>query len=226
MRWNRPEAPEGMGFPPRLALATRNPGKVREILRICAAWPVAWVLYADASPEDRARWPEVEEHGATYLENALLKAREVALALDVPALADDSGIEADALGGVPGPRSARFASEGATDEENLALLLRRVTEAAAPPWTASYLCVASCAWPDGTAIWREATCEGRLIDGPRGTGGFGYDPAFVPTQDSSGRTMAELDPEEKDRISHRGKAFRALREALAEVAVDAEGGDG
>lgn len=212
-----------MGFAPRLALATRNPGKIREILRICAAWPVAWVTFPDVSAQDRAKWPEVEELGATYLENALLKARAVAQALGIPALADDSGIEADALGGAPGPRSARFAGDSAADEENLALLLERVAEAAPAARSARYRCVAACARPDGAAVWREATCEGWLTDRPRGTGGFGYDPAFVPVDDGSGRTMAELDPQEKDRISHRGKAFRALGEALGEEAVGVEG---
>jgi XTP/dITP diphosphohydrolase len=104
-------------FPRRLALATKNPGKVREILDICADWPVEWVTYRDAS------WPEVEETGETYLANALLKARTVSGATNVPAIADDSGIEVDALGGGPGPRSARFAGEDATDEENLRLLI-------------------------------------------------------------------------------------------------------
>src|SRR5947208_11164722 len=132
-----------MAFPPRLALATKNPGKVREILRICAGWPVRWLVYEDDDP----RWPDVEETGDTYLANALLKARTVAEALGAPALADDSGIEVDALGGAPGPRSARFAAERASDEENLRLLIERIRGVPAERRTARYRCVAACVWP-------------------------------------------------------------------------------
>lgn len=192
-----------------MVVATRNPGKIREILEICADWPVEWVTHEAAS------WPEVEETGEGYLENALLKAEAAANAVGVPALADDSGIEVDALGGGPGPRSARFAGETATDEENLHLLIGTVREVAAGARTARYRCVAACAWPNGRDVRAEETCEGRLILEPRGTGGFGYDPIFVP--DGYDRTMAELTSEEKHRISHRGKAFRSLRALLAET---------
>ena len=193
-----------MALPERLAIATRNPGKVREILGICGDWPVEWVTFEDAS------WPEVEETGSTYRENALLKAHGVAEALGIPSIADDSGIEADALGGAPGMRSARFAGEGATDEQNLRLLLDRVAEAGpAAPRTARYRCVAALAWPGGREEWAEGASEGSLTFDLRGTGGFGYDPAFVP--DGYDVTMAELSPEKKNAISHRGRAFRALR---------------
>jgi XTP/dITP diphosphohydrolase len=188
-------------FPPRLALATRNPGKVREVLRICADWPVEWV-----TPE--GWWPEIEEGGQTYLENARRKARAVARAVGVPAVADDSGIEVDALAGGPGPRSARFAGEGATDQDNLRLLVERVRAVPEGERTARYRCVALCAWPDGREVWAEGVCEGRVVLEPRGSGGFGYDPVFVPA--GLDRTMAELAPEEKDAISHRARAFRAL----------------
>jgi XTP/dITP diphosphohydrolase len=196
-----------MGFPPRIAIASRNPGKIREILRICSDWPVTWVT---STARD---WPDVEETGETYVENALLKARAVAGALDIPGLADDSGIEVDALGGGPGVRSARFAGEGATDRDNLQLLIRQVSQIPQSERTARYRCVAVCVSPDGSEVGAEATCEGTLIVSPRGSGGFGYDPVFVPTGDS--RTMAELSNEEKDAISHRGKALRALRAKLA-----------
>jgi XTP/dITP diphosphohydrolase len=196
-----------IGLPPRLAIASRNPGKVREIIRICSDWPVAWVTYTSPG------WPEVEETGETYLENALLKARAVAGAIGIPGLADDSGIEVDALGGEPGVRSARFAGPVATDPDNLQLLIRRVREVSEAERTARYRCVAVCAEADGVEAWAEATCEGALILEPRGSGGFGYDPIFVPTGET--RTMAELSDEEKDAISHRGKAFRALRAKLA-----------
>jgi XTP/dITP diphosphohydrolase len=194
-------------FPKRLAIASRNPGKIREILAICADWPVEWVT-ADE------RWPEVEETGATYLENATLKARAVADAIGIPAVADDSGIEVDALGGGPGPRSARYAGEGATDEANLRALIRAVSGIPASGRTARYRCVAVVAWPSDAEVWAEGTCEGLLETKPRGSGGFGYDPIFVPA--GWDRTMAELSPEEKDRISHRGRAFRALGELLSE----------
>ena len=199
-----------MGFPPKLALATKNPGKIREILEICGEWPVEWKFASDAPP---GSWPEVEETGETYLDNALLKARAVASALNLPAIADDSGIEVDALEGAPGPRSARFAGSAATDEQNLHLLIDRIRDVAPEDRTARYRCIAACAWPDGREVWAEGVCDGRLILEPRGTGGFGYDPIFV-TEGEDARTMAELSPEEKDAISHRGRALRALRDIL------------
>ncbi|HEX2267188.1 MAG TPA: RdgB/HAM1 family non-canonical purine NTP pyrophosphatase [Actinomycetota bacterium] len=204
-----------MPFPPRLVIATRNAGKVREILQICVEWPVEWVTYETAS------WPEVEETGEGYLENALLKARTAAEAVGTPALADDSGIEVDALGGGPGPRSARFAGENATDEENLRLLIDRVQGTGEDRRSARYRCVAACAWPDGSDVWAEETCEGKLIVDPRGTGGFGYDPIFVP--EGYEQTMAELTPDEKHRISHRGKAFRSLNALMTSTDDDFSG---
>jgi XTP/dITP diphosphohydrolase len=198
-----------LSFPDRIAIASRNPGKIREIRSICSDWPVGWIT----ADEHEGPWPEVEETGQAYLENALLKARAVARTLGVPAVADDSGIEVDALGGAPGPRSARYAGEGASDEENLRMLIRAVAGVPAAGRTARYRCVAAVAWPDGPEAWAEGTSEGTLLSKPRGTGGFGYDPIFVP--EGWDRTMAELTLEEKDRISHRGRAFRALRDLLA-----------
>lgn len=197
-----------VGPPERLAIASANPHKLREIRRICADWPVEWITAKD----HEGSWPEVEEPHDTYLENALEKARAVATALGVPAVADDSGIEVDALGGAPGPRSARYAGEEADDEENLETLLRAVTNVPEAERTARYRCIAAIAWPDGPEVWAEGVCEGTIDLHPRGSGGFGYDPAFVP--EGQERTMAELSDEEKDRISHRGRAFRALRERL------------
>lgn len=197
-----------MALPERLAIASANPHKLREILRICADWPVEWIT----SQNHEGPWPEVEEPHDTYLENALEKARTVAAALGVPAVADDSGIEVDALGGAPGPRSARYAGEDAADDENLMTLLAAVTGVPADERTARYRCVAAVAWPDGREVWADGVCEGTIDLLPRGTGGFGYDPAFVP--EGQERTMAELTDEEKDRISHRGRAFRALGERL------------
>jgi XTP/dITP diphosphohydrolase len=198
-----------MAFPERLAIASRNAHKLREIGRICADWPVGWVTM----DTHEGPWPDVEEPHDTYLENALVKAREVAAALGVPAVADDSGIEVDALDGAPGPRSARYAGEDAADADNLRALLRALEAVPGPARTARYRCVAAVAWPDGREVWAEGSCEGTLETAPRGSGGFGYDPAFVP--EGSDRTMAELAEAEKDRISHRGRAFRSLRDRLA-----------
>ena len=196
-----------MSFPARIVIASRNPGKLREILAICADWPVEWLTHEDRS------WADVAETGATYLDNALIKAHAVAEATGEAALADDSGIEVDALDGAPGPRSARYAGDGATDEENLWALLRALEGVPVDRRTARYRAVALVAWPDGREAAAEGACEGRLRTEPVGSGGFGYDPIFEPA--GFDRTMAELLPEEKDRISHRGRALRALRGALA-----------
>ena len=199
-----------MAFPQRIAIASRNAHKLEEIARICVDWPVTWLTFGDY----RGEWPDVEETGATYLENAILKARAVASATGVAALADDSGIEVDALGGKPGPRSARYAGADASDERNLLALIGAIAGVPASGRTARYRCVAVLALPDGSEIHTEQACEGALISKPRGSRGFGYDPIFVP--EGWDRTMAELDPAEKDRISHRGRALRALRELLHE----------
>ena len=198
-----------MSFPETLAIASGNPGKLREIERICADWPVRWLT---AEVPGLPAWPEVEEIHDTYLENALLKARTVAEALGVPAIADDSGIEVDALGGAPGHRSARYAGEEASDEQNLRELIRAIAGVPTSGRTARYRCVTAVAWPDGSKVHAEGICEGSLATKPRGGGGFGYDPIFVPA--GWDRTMAELTPEEKDRVSHRGRAFRAVGELL------------
>ena len=196
------------GFPERIAIASRNTHKLREIGRICADWPVGWLTVSDHD----APWPDVEETGSTYLENALLKARAVTAALGVPALADDSGIEVDALGGKPGPRSARYAGDDASDERNLQALMRAVAGVPAGGRTARYRCLAALAWPDGAEQHAEGVCEGALVSKRRGTRGFGYDPIFVPV--GWDETMAELTDDQKDRISHRGRALRALGRLL------------
>jgi XTP/dITP diphosphohydrolase len=196
-----------VSFPRRLVIASRNDGKIREILRICADWPVEWRTHREVEV------PDVEEVGDTYLDNALLKARQVAAATGEAALADDSGIEVDALDGAPGPRSARYTGPQATEEANLRALIRAVGGVPSDLHTARYRSVAAVAEPSGDAVWAEGVCEGSLVTEPRGTGGFGYDPIFLPLGDA--RTMAELSDQEKDRISHRGRALRALRDLLA-----------
>jgi XTP/dITP diphosphohydrolase len=197
-------------FPPRLAIASRNAHKLRELARICADWPVEWVTVASHDPD---AFPEVDETGDTYLENASMKARAVAGALGLPAVADDSGIEVDALGGKPGPRSARYAGEHASDEQNLTALMGALKGVPAGGRTARYRCVAAIVWPDGREDQAEGECEGTLVASRRGARGFGYDPIFVPA--GWDETMAELTDEEKDRISHRGRAFRALGERIS-----------
>ena len=180
-------------------LASRNPHKLRELSQLMAPHEL------DPLPEHVELPPE---SGATFAANALIKARAAAAATSRPALADDSGIAAEALGGAPGVLSARYAGEGATDEENLAKLLRDV-----PPngdLRVAYVCALACVQPGGEEQLVEGRCEGTLTHEPRGSGGFGYDPAFVPAGLDDGRTMAELSPKEKDAISHRGRAARAL----------------
>jgi len=201
-----------MAPPRRIALATKNEHKLVEIKRICSDWRVEWVTVRDRDP---GTFPDVDETGDTYLDNARLKARAVADALGIPALADDSGIEVDALGGRPGPRSARFAGPDASDERNLAELIRSIRGIPAAGLTARYRCVAASVAPGGELDSAEGLCEGTLTTRPRGSGGFGYDPIFVPV--GGDRTMAELAPGEKDRISHRGRAFRALRGLLSDI---------
>jgi XTP/dITP diphosphohydrolase len=198
-----------MGFPSRLAIASRNLHKLRELAAICVDWPVEWVTFETHEGE----WPDVEEPHDTYVRNAFEKGHVVAQALGIPAVADDSGLEVDALGGAPGPRSARYAGEDATDADNRHQLLVALRGVPGGGRTARYRCVAAVAWPDGRELHAEGVCEGALATKARGEGGFGYDPLFMPA--GWDRTMAELAPEEKDRISHRGRAFRALRDLLA-----------
>jgi XTP/dITP diphosphohydrolase len=190
----------------RLVLSTRNAHKVREFAGLLDGHEIVPL------PDEVQLPPET---GDTFAENALGKARAAAAATGGPAFADDSGIAAAALDGAPGVRSARFAGEDATDEENLALLLRRAPAGSA----AEYVC--AIAYVDGTLEHVfEGRCTGTLAAEPRGTGGFGYDPAFLPDDVADGRTMAELSVAEKDAISHRGRAARALLEWLDERGSD------
>jgi XTP/dITP diphosphohydrolase len=190
----------------RVVVATRNDHKLRELQQILDGFELVPL------PEDVELPPE---EGETFAENALGKARAAREATGLPAIADDSGITASALGGRPGVRSARYAGEGATDEENLALLLDEMRGAA--DRRVAYVCALAYAGEDGEELVVEGRCEGELAERPRGSGGFGYDPAFVPldTGPDDGRTMAELEPREKHAISHRGRAARALARELA-----------
>ncbi len=181
----------------RLILATRNAHKLREFEALMTPHEIV------ALPDEVVLPPETAD---TFAGNALGKARAAAQATRLPAIGDDSGIEAAALGGAPGVRSARYAGEAATDEQNLDKLLRE-----APPGSAlAYVCALAYVDRDGRELVLEGRCSGTLAAQPRGGGGFGYDPAFVPDDIADGRTMAELQPAEKDAISHRGRAVRAL----------------
>jgi XTP/dITP diphosphohydrolase len=186
----------------QLVLATRNAHKVREFGRVLREHEVV------ALPDEVALPPET---GTTFAENALIKARAASAALGSAAIADDSGISAEALGGRPGVYSARFAGVDATDEENLDKLVREAP-AGSP---LAYTCAIAYVDPEGTEHVVEGRCTGVLDPDVRGTNGFGYDPCFVPDDIGDGRTMAELHPDEKDAISHRGRAVAALVAWLA-----------
>ena len=182
-----------------LVLSTRNPHKLREFNDLMAPHRVLPL------PEDVELPPET---GDTFAENALTKARAAAEATGRPAIADDSGISAAALGGRPGVYSARYAGENATDEENLAKLLDEVPDDG--DRRVAYVCALAYVDPGGEMHLVEGRCEGALAHEPRGDGGFGYDPAFVPEDRDDGLTMSELSQADKDAISHRGRAARAL----------------
>jgi XTP/dITP diphosphohydrolase len=194
-----------MSAPRSLILATRNPHKVREFGRLLA--PAG--IEVQPLPEDVVLPPE---DGDTFADNALPKARTAAAATGRASIADDSGIEAAALDGRPGVHSARYAGPSATDEENLAKLMREAPAGS----LLRYMCALVYVDPEaGVEELFYGECTGRLADEARGDGGFGYDPAFLPDGDPSGRTMSELSDTEKDRISHRGAAVSELLTWLA-----------
>ncbi len=196
----------------RLLLATRNAGKLAELQRLLeSAVPGVEVLGLRDVPE----YPEAPETGATFEENALLKAREAVRYTGLPAVADDSGLTVDALNGMPGVLSARWSGRHGDDDANTALLLGQVADVPDERRGAAFVCAAALVTPDGTERVIERQWRGRLIREKRGTNGFGYDPVFVP--DGLDVSSAELAPEEKDARSHRGQAFAALVPVLAEV---------
>ncbi len=199
--------PEAPTLPARLVIATTNRGKLREVAEILAPDGVTVVGIAEVAPG----WSVVED-GATFVENARLKATDLARRTGLPALGDDSGLEVDALGGRPGVRSARYAGEHATDAENTALLLRELAAVPDDARGAAFRCALVLAWPDGTCVEAEGRCAGRIARAPRGDGGFGYDPVFVDPE--SGRTFGELPAEAKNAFSHRRRALDALRRSL------------
>ncbi|SES09219.1 XTP/dITP diphosphohydrolase [Streptomyces qinglanensis] len=196
----------------RLILATRNAHKVVELKAILAdAGLEPDLVGADAFPEV----PDVKETGVTFAENALLKAHALARATGLPAVADDSGLCVDVLGGAPGIFSARWAGRHGDDAANLDLLLAQLADIDTAHRAAHFECAAALALPDGTERVVSGRLRGTLRHAPAGAGGFGYDPILQP--EGEGRTCAELDPEEKNAISHRGEAFRALAPAVREL---------
>jgi XTP/dITP diphosphohydrolase len=196
--------------PLRLVLASANPDKVKEIVAVLSA-----SLPVELLPRP-ATVPEVVEDADTLVGNARLKARALTLATGTAAVADDTGLEVDALGGAPGVYSARYAGEAPTYADNVAKLLRELSASAEGGGArrASFRTVALVAFPDGSEVWAEGVLTGTIAAKGRGSNGFGYDPVFVP-DGGDGRTFAEMRPEEKDAVSHRGRAFRALATALA-----------
>jgi XTP/dITP diphosphohydrolase len=188
---------------PRLVVATQNAHKLRELQQILASVELVPL------PGDLELPPET---GDTFAANALAKARAARAATGEPAIADDSGIAAPALGGAPGVRSARYAGPDATDEENLELLLSELDDKV--DRSVTYVCALAYIDAEGAEWVFEGICEGTLAREPRGRGGFGYDPAFIPRETADGRTMAELEPAEKHAISHRGRAAALLAHHL------------
>ncbi|SDO05054.1 XTP/dITP diphosphohydrolase [Actinacidiphila guanduensis] len=206
------------GMEKRLVLATRNAHKIVELRAILAETGLDVELVgADAFPEVA----DVKETGVTFAENALLKAHALAAATGLPAVADDSGLCVDVLGGAPGIFSARWAGRHGDDAANLALLLAQLADIDAPHRGAHFACAAALALPDGTERVAEGRLAGTLRRSPAGSGGFGYDPILQPDASNgefvAGRTCAELTPAEKNAISHRGRAFRALARQVAEL---------
>ncbi|HVX69209.1 MAG TPA: RdgB/HAM1 family non-canonical purine NTP pyrophosphatase [Mycobacteriales bacterium] len=194
----------------KIVLATRNPGKLAELRRILAPYDVE-LVGLDEVPDAG----EIAETGATFAENAMIKAREVARVSGLVAIADDSGLTVDALNGMPGVLSARWSGRHGDDSANLELVLGQIADVPDGRRGAAFVCAAAAAAPDGREVVVEQELTGSLLRERRGTNGFGYDPIFVP--DGESRTTAEMAPEEKDAISHRGKAFRALAPLLSDL---------
>ncbi|WP_084960629.1 RdgB/HAM1 family non-canonical purine NTP pyrophosphatase [Thermoactinospora rubra] len=192
----------------RIVLATRNQGKIVELRRILTGFDIVGL-------EEFPHIGEVAETGLTFAENALLKAHAVARGSGLPAVADDSGLCVDALNGMPGVFSARWSGKHGDDKANLDLLLAQVSDVPAGRRGAHFACAAALALPSGEERVVEGSLAGHIVFEPRGANGFGYDPIFVPEGET--RTTAEMSAEEKDAISHRGRAFRALAPIVREL---------
>lgn len=190
----------------KFVLATHNPGKLKEMAGILSRFGVEVV-----SPKDLRLTVDVEETGATFAENAMLKAKAICKAAGLPAIADDSGLCVDALNGGPGVYSARYGGEGLDDKGRYMLLLSSMR--GQPTRAAHFACAIACAFPDGETLTAEGRCDGTIAFAPMGEGGFGYDPVFFVPEKA--KTFGQLTDEEKNGISHRGKALAAFAEKLA-----------
>ena len=193
-----------------IVLATRNSGKIKEFQQLLKNFPVEIKGLSDFGPI-----PEVEEDGETFDDNAYKKALFTAKALGLPAMADDSGLVVKALGGAPGVKSARYAGENATDKENIDKLLLEMK--GQDDRRAAFECVISIAIPSGPALTYEGRCEGQITQEPKGTSGFGYDPVFFCPQYN--KTFAELSSEEKNKVSHRGKALKEVVSEFEKIMI-------
>ena len=198
----------------KIVAATGNKHKIEEIESITKKFGMNVITKAEAGVGDL----EVEETGTTFEENSLIKAEAIMKATGMPAIADDSGLEADALNGAPGVYSARFSGEGATDESNNAKLLKLMENIPDDERSARFVSVVTLCFPDGTVVAARGECPGMLRRSPRGDGGFGYDPLFVPV--GYDKTYAEISAEEKNIISHRAKALGILRMKLKETGFE------
>ena len=183
----------------RFVLATHNPGKLREMGEILKDFGIEVV-----SPKDLGLTVDVEETGTTFAENAMLKAKAICKAADLPAIADDSGLCVDALNGAPGVYSARYGGEGLDDRGRYMLLLNSLR--GAPTRAAHFACAVACAFPNGDTLTAEGRCDGSIAYAPLGEGGFGYDPVFLLP--GTGKTFGQLTQEEKSAVSHRGRALK------------------
>jgi len=191
----------------RLVIASRNRGKVKEF-----RLKLGEVGIELLSLDDFENVPEVEETGGTFLENAYVKAREYSKALGLPVISDDSGLEVDALGGLPGVMSSRFAGEDASDEENVEKLIEELRRRGLSESRARFRCFIFLSFPEGYGLWSEGTLEGKVITERRGSEGFGYDPIFIPEGEE--RTVSQMGLDEKNRISHRARAIEKIMKLL------------
>jgi len=196
----------------KIVIASKNEGKITEIKKILDLNSLEFLTY-----NDFIEWPEVKETGSSFNENAILKAQKLAEYFKIPALADDSGLEVDVLGGEPGVYSSRYAGESATDEKNIIKLLDNLKEYSLEKRTARFRCCAVLFTPTGEIFKTEGACEGHIAFEPRGSNGFGYDPIFVPA--GFDKTVAELPIKVKNKISHRGQAFRKMKDVLSKLKI-------
>jgi XTP/dITP diphosphohydrolase len=206
---------------PRLLLASANAHKIEELRRLVAAAGLDWAV---VGLDDVAPYEEPVEDGATFEDNALIKATAAARATGLPTLADDSGLEVAVLNDMPGVRSARWAGVGATDQENLDLLIRQLADVADERRQCRFVCAVAWVVPGVDPVVLRRTVEGTALGQPRGANGFGYDPIFLPS--GFDRTTAELTAQEKDAISHRGQALRAVLPLIASSLDVAAAGPG